>query len=248
MFVFCKWDSPRVALTEAGWSWLVVTVLRYKISALRWSWGSGGGGAPAETETPLSSHCRGDHRCRVQSALIRHQATSPRPHQHHHLHHQEEEEEKKEVCLCWTVNCELSPRVKNVSLADNVLIINIQLLRQSFIRKFLRNSLDVSKHNYFFLNMSDVTGRYQIAGQERERREEREEREERERRKESVRPCSTHRLVRRLTGFTRGETVGLITPLVGPGPAQSSCNIWWQKTCKLGGHLGNSIIWGSVLL
>ena len=55
----------------------------------------------------------------------------------------------------------------------------------------------------------------------------------------SGRPCSTQRRVRAVTGFTRGETVGLIAPRVGPGPAKSSCNISGQKNRKLGGHLAS---------
>ena len=82
------------------------------------------------------------------SPLLSSPHLSPRPHQHQ----QEQQEELERIVICY-VYVHLGAPGKNVALADNVLIINIQLLRQSFIRKFLRNSpgFDVSKHSSFLI-------------------------------------------------------------------------------------------------
>ena len=82
------------------------------------------------------------------SPLLSSPHLSPRPHQHQ----QEQQEELERIVICYVYVQQGAPG-KNVALADNVLIINIQLLRQSFIRKFLRNSpgFDVSKHSSFFI-------------------------------------------------------------------------------------------------
>ena len=52
------------------------------------------------------------------------------------------------------------------------------------------------------------------------------------------RSCSTHRVVRPLTGFSRGETVGLTSPLAGTrhGPVKQQHFIS-ERNRKLGGHL-----------
>ena len=56
-------------------------------------------------------------------------------------------------------------------------------------------------------------------------------------RESGERSCSTDRVVRAVTGFHAGETVGLVSPLAGPGSASQAATFLDRKNRKLGGHL-----------